>query len=66
MTAGRARDTLASTYGDDDQVDHLSLRDPMTWVMVLAASLLIAGLRWLMRGRSTPPDRPPSGEEPDA
>ena len=32
----------------------------MTWVVVLLASLLIAGLRFLMRGRAAPPDRPAS------
>jgi hypothetical protein len=38
-------------------VDHISLADPLTWVGVLVASLLIAGLRWLMRGGGRrPPD----------
>jgi hypothetical protein len=49
-------------------VDHISLSDPMTWVVVLLASLLIAGLRVLMRGRGAPPDQAPpsSDEEPKA
>jgi len=48
-------------------VDHISLSDPMTWVVVLLASLLIAGLRVLMRSRSAPPETPPpSDEEPKA
>jgi hypothetical protein len=38
----------------------------MTWVVVLVASMLIAGLRWLMRGRAAPPDPPASEEEPRA
>jgi hypothetical protein len=31
-------------------VDHISLSDPVTWVGILIASFLIAGLRWVMRG----------------
>jgi uncharacterized membrane protein len=40
-------------------VDHISLSDPVTWVGILIAAFLIAGLRWLMRGggrRRPPPD----------
>lgn len=45
-------------------MDHISLSDPMTWVVVLIASLAIAGLRFLFRGRGSPP--PQSDEEPKA
>ena len=31
-------------------MDHISLSDPVTWVGILVASFLIAGLRWVMRG----------------
>ena len=31
-------------------MDHISLSDPVTWVGILIASFLIAGLRWVMRG----------------
>jgi hypothetical protein len=31
-------------------VGHISLSDPVTWVGILVASFLIAGLRWVMRG----------------
>ena len=39
-------------------VDHISLSDPVTWVGVVVASFLIAGLRWVMRGgrRKGPPE----------
>jgi hypothetical protein len=36
-------------------VTHISLSDPVTWVGILVASLLIAGLRWIMRGGARPP-----------
>jgi hypothetical protein len=36
----------------------------MTWVVVLLASLLIAGLRFVMRGRAAPPEPPAADEEP--
>ena len=39
-------------------LDHISLSDPITWVGVLVASFLIAGLRFLLRGGGrgvTPP-----------
>jgi hypothetical protein len=45
-------------------LDHISLSDPMTWVVVLLASLLIAGLRFVMRGRATPPEPSASDDEP--
>jgi hypothetical protein len=35
---------------------NLSLSDPLTWLGVLVASFLIAGLRWLLR-RERPPAR---------
>ena len=35
-------------------VDHISLSDPVTWVGILIASFLIAGLRWVMRKRPSP------------
>jgi hypothetical protein len=38
----------------------------MTWVVVLVASLLIAGLRYLMRSRAAPPQQASSDEEPEA
>jgi hypothetical protein len=36
-------------------VDHISFSDPLTWVGVLVASFLIAGLRFFMRGGARPP-----------
>ena len=45
-------------------MDHISLSDPMTWVMVLVVSVLFAGLRVLMRGRAARPETPPSDEKP--
>jgi hypothetical protein len=45
-------------------VGHISLSDPMTWVVVLLAALLIAGLRYLVRARGAPPEPPTSDEEP--
>ncbi|HEY3948093.1 hypothetical protein [Phenylobacterium sp.] len=45
-------------------LDHISLSDPMTWVGVLVASFAIAGLRFLLRGRSAPPaDQAASDDE---
>jgi hypothetical protein len=45
-------------------MDHISLSDPLTWVGVFVASLLIAGLRVLMRGRArTPPESAPIRDE---
>jgi len=42
-------------------VDHISLSDPVTWVGILVASFLIAGLRWVLRGgaRRMPDDEGP-------
>jgi hypothetical protein len=31
-------------------MDHISLSDPVSWVGILVASFLIAGLRWVLRG----------------
>jgi len=36
----------------------------MTWVVVLLASLLIAGLRVLIRGRAAPRQPPSSDQDP--
>jgi hypothetical protein len=41
-------------------MDHISLGDPITWVGILVAAFLIAGLRWLVRGG---PRRPSSPDE---
>jgi len=41
-------------------LDHISLSDPVTWVGILVASFLIAGLRWVMRGGGRRP--PPSAD----
>jgi hypothetical protein len=30
---------------------HFDLTDPMTWVLVVVAAFVIAGLRWLVRRR---------------
>jgi hypothetical protein len=34
---------------------NMSLSDPLTWLGVLVAAFLIAGLRWLLRDRGRPP-----------
>jgi hypothetical protein len=39
-------------------VDHISLSDPLTWLGVLVASLLIAGLCYAMRAGSKTPQHP--------
>jgi len=37
----------------------ISLADPLTWVVVLVAPVLIVALRWSFRRR-----RPPGGDQP--
>jgi hypothetical protein len=41
----------------------MSLSDPVTWVGVLVASFLIAGLRWLLRSRGRPQTPGAEGED---
>jgi hypothetical protein len=50
LTGGPAPDTLGGAKEGSDPVTHISLSDPLTWVGILVASFLIAGLRWVMRG----------------
>ena len=46
-------------------MDHISLSDPLTWVSILVASFLIAGLRWLMRGGARVKSDSPDAAEDD-
>jgi hypothetical protein len=34
----------------------ISLSDPLTWIVVLVAPVLIVALRWSVRRRRPPPD----------
>jgi hypothetical protein len=42
---------------------NMSLSDPLTWLGVLVASFLIAGLRWLLRRERPPAQGAPEGED---
>jgi hypothetical protein len=46
-------------------VDHISLSDPVTWVGILVASFLIAGLRWVLRGGGRTAGQPAGTVEDD-
>jgi hypothetical protein len=61
LTPPARADTLAAEIGRGSVLDHVSLSDPLTWVGVLVAAFLIAGLRLLLRGGVR---RPPHNDEP--
>lgn len=63
MTPPARADTLVAEIGRGTGLDHISLSDPLTWVGVLVAAFLIAGLRFLLRGgvRRLPHNDEPKG-----
>ena len=63
LTRRPVADTLAPDFGRGPVLDHISLSDPLTWVGVLVASFMIAGLRFVLRGGLK---RPPENDEPGA